>query len=644
MINFPKKEGSLPAMAHPVQDSRVYRFGNFEVDLTAGELRKFDLKIKLQEKPFQLLTLLVARPGQLISREELRERLWEADTFVDFDQGLNTAVKKLRQALNDSAENPRYIETQPRKGYRFLAPVEAVTPPEESPVRLTPAPAEASPLVSATARKRRPWLLGIGISALVLLLAIFVFQRVRGRSSAPSRIESIAVLPLVNLSPDAGQEYFTDGVTDALITGLARIGTLRVISRTSAMQYKGTHKRLPEIARELNVDAVLEGTVFREKTRVRIDAKLIRASTDESLLEETYEGNLGDMLVLQNEVSSKIARRIAIKLTASEEYELSTSAPTNAQAYEAFLKGRFFWNKRSLPGLIKGMQYFQEAIAEDPRSAQAYAGLANCFNMLTFYGGQPPRDSFPKAKEAASRALELDEHSAEAHAALAFAKLHYDWDWSGAESEFRRAITLNPNYPDARHWFSHFLLARSRSADALAETRKALELDPLSLSINTHLGHHYLQTRNYDAAITQLRQTLEMYPSAEQVHFWLGRAYEAKRQFDEAARELQEAIELSPGNTQYRAALGHIRALKGDREAARSILHEMESRARKEYVSAYYMAVLYAGMRDWPHTLEQLRRAHDERAEGVLYLNIDPYFDDLRSQAEFIELTHSIGL
>jgi tetratricopeptide (TPR) repeat protein len=410
------------------------------------------------------------------------------------------------------------------------------------------------------------------------------------------------------------------------------------------MQYKGTHKRLPEIARELNVDAVLEGTLFRNKSRVRIDVKLIRAASDEHLWQETYEADLGDMLVLANEISSNIAQRIAVRLSADERHALISATPTNADAYEASLKGRFFWNQRSLPALQKGIGYFQTAIAADSRSAPAYAGLASCYNMLTFYGGQPPRESFPRAKAAALRAIAIDEKSAEAHAALAFALLHYDWNWTGAEREFRRAIELNPNYPDARHWFSHLLLARGRTAEALAEARTALVLDPLSLSVNTHLGHHYLQARSYDAAIAHLRQTLEMYPSAEQVHFWLGRAYEAKKQFADAERELRQASELSPANAHFRAALAHVHASAGNTTKAKAILAEISALSAKQYVSAYSLAILYAGMKDRAHTFEQLRRAQQERAEGILYLNIEPYFDELRDFPEFAQITRDVGL
>ena len=356
--------------------------------------------MKLQEKPFQLLALLLERPGRLIKREEMRERLWEADTFVDFDQGLNTAVKKLRQTLNDSAGKPRYIETQPRRGYRFIAAVELVVPEGEAPPisldeALPPDPGPGPPVATRAARLAKWW----GVAAAIVLAAassILYFTHPWGESAAG--IESIAVLPLTNLSADAGQEYLVDGLTDALIGGLARIGTLRVISRTSVMQYKGTHKQIPEIARELRVDAVLEGTVLRSANRVRIATKLIRAATDRTLLAATYEGGLGDILALQNDVSSAIARKVAANVTTTARREPSTPAPSNAEAYEAYLKGRFFWDKRSLAGLTKAIQYFEEAIAKDPRSALAYAGLANCFNMLPFYGGSPPRVAFPKAK------------------------------------------------------------------------------------------------------------------------------------------------------------------------------------------------------------------------------------------------------
>ncbi len=308
------------------------------------------------------------------------------------------------------------------------------------------------------------------------------------------------------------------------------------------------------------------------------------------------------------------------------------------------MKGRFFLDKRSLAGLNRGIEYFNGVILKDPRNALAYAGLADCYNLLSFYGGMPPRAAFPLAEEAAVKALEIKEDLAEAHAALAFSRLHHKLDWKGAESEFRRAISLDPNYANARHWYSHYLLAVGRNEDALSEAKKALALNPLSLSINMHLGHHYLYTREYDDAIDQLRQTLEMNPDSAQAHFWLGRAYEGKQNYPQAIHEFRRAMELSPDDPQNRAGLGHSYAASGQGEAARTVLEELHGMAQARYVSPYLIAVVYAGLEDGGNTIQQLQRAYEERAEGILYLRIDPYFDALRPNAEFKALVRSIGL
>lgn len=638
-------------MMNPGSPLHRFRFGKFELDLRGCELRKCGHRIKLQEKPFQLLALLLERPGELMSRDELCDKLWGMDTFVDFNQGLNTAVKKLRQALGDTAEDPHYIETQPRRGYRFIGELSAYTPESEptnsseTSIELIKVKEEIKSLPAGTTVQHqygRKWQVFPLAAILLIAGTALYFAPFQKSSPGSDHIGSIVVLPFVNLNHDPDQEYLSDELTDVLITGLARAGTLRVISRTSAMEYKGAHKRLPQIARELHVDTALEGSVFRSGNRVRINAKLVRAATDQSLFAETYEGDLSDVLTLQNRICTAIAHRIEVKLTPWQERELSSRISSDAEVYEAYLKGRFFWNKRSLEGLNRAIEYFQEAITKDPRSALAYAGLADCFNMLSFYEGATPRESFPQARAAALKALELDGDLGEAHAALAFSRLHYDWDWKSAESEFRRALILNPNYSNARHWYSHYLLVSGRSQDALTETRKALELDPLSLSINTHLGHHYLYTRNYDKAIAQLRQTLEMDRTAVQAHFWLGRAYEAKGQYEEAVREFRQAMELSPDNVQHRAGLGHVYAASGQVSAARQLLEELEAMPRGKYTSAYFLAVVYAGLNDRQKALNHLRRAYEERAEGVLYLHIDPYFDGLRSDSEFKNLVRGI--
>jgi TolB-like protein/DNA-binding winged helix-turn-helix (wHTH) protein len=445
------------ATAHPAM-----RFGPFEVDPRAGELRKHGIRIKLRDQSLQILLVLLERPGEVVTREELRARLWPADTFVDFDHGLNAAVNKLRQALADSAEEPRYIETLPRRGYRLLVAPES---PAEAPAGLAAvqAPTPAAGQVALPSPQRRwyrgwPALAGLFLVALVMIL-VFALRntgvRARlSRNATNTRIESIVVLPLENLSKEAEQEYFVEGMTDQLTTNLAKIAALRVISRTSATRYKGTHKSLADIARELNVDAVVEGTVLRSGERVRITAQLIQAATDRHLWAESYEGDLGDILVLQDKVAQDIAEQIRAKLTPRDLEQLGRSRHISPEAYEAYLKGRYFWSRRTPEALQKAVEYFQQAVDKDPSYALAYSGLADSHNMLGDYSYVAPGEAFPRALALAAKALELDDTLAEAHSSLAFAKLFYDRDWAGAEHHFKRAIELNPNYAPAHQWYA----------------------------------------------------------------------------------------------------------------------------------------------------------------------------------------------
>lgn len=618
-----------------------FRFGAFEVNPRSCELRKHGIRIKLQGKPFQILTVLLERPGDLVSRDELRRCLWPDDEYGEFDQSLNTAIKKLRQALGDSAGSPRYVETQARLGYRFVAPVEVIG---AEPGVSGPSASDIAPSVPA---KRRVYLWATGAVALVVCTVATYFYI--GRISRESQwtagpVASIAVLPLVNLTPGAEQDYFADGLTDALITNLAQIGALRVISRTSAMQYKGTQKLLPAIARELRVDMIVEGTVQRAGERVRVTVKLVRAPAESYLWAESYERDLRDILSLENEMAGAIARKIEIHLTPRESQQLSRAPRLNPQAYEAYLKGRFFWNIRSAESLLKGIQYFEQAISKDPDYALAYAGLADCYNMLSYYGGAKPIDSFPKAEAAAEKALLLDSRTAEAHAALGFVRLHYDWNWAGAETAFRRALELNPGYANAHHWYSHYFLATGQTGLALAHAKRALELDPLNLSITTHLGHQYIYAEQYDDAIAQVRKALEINPAAARAHAWLGRAHEGKRQFDAAETEFREAVRLSADDPRMTAGLAHLFASRGDLDAARHLLKSLETRSVSNYAFAYSLAALHVALGDQDRAFEWLDRACLARPEELIYLKADPDLKALRSDPRFSTLLRRIGL
>jgi TolB-like protein/DNA-binding winged helix-turn-helix (wHTH) protein len=478
----------------------VVRFGTYEVSLQSGEVRKAGLRIRVQQQPMKLLEILLEHPSEVVTREELRSRVWPDESFGDFDQALNIAIGKLRSALGDSAENPRFIETLPKRGYRFIADVSIVNAeaqtnkqPESATgvlpgvERETESGHKLHDAGLAVAPKRRLWPTRrvVVALALVLSLPILALWLFRSRGHAPTGIRSLAVLPLDNLSGDASQNYFADGMTDELITDLAQISALRVISRTSVMAYKGARKPLPQIARELNVDAVVEGTVLRSGDQVRITAQLIEASTDKHLWSQSYAGELRDTLSLQNRVAGAIADQIRINLTPQEQATLKNVKVVNPEAYESYLKGRYFWNKRTADGLKAALAYFKQAIEEDPKYAQAYSGLADTYALLGDweYGVLAPNEAYPKAKAAAIKALELDNTLSEAHTSLAFSLDVFDWDWESAEREFRRAIELNPGYATAHHWYAWHLSEMGRNSEAVAEMRKAENLDPLSLII-----------------------------------------------------------------------------------------------------------------------------------------------------------------
>src|SRR5438270_440350 len=539
----------------PLRQTSVVRFGTYEVSLHSGEVRKAGVKIRVQQQPMKLLELLLERPGEVVTREELRGRVWADESFGDFDQAVNIAIGKLRSALGDSAENPRYIETLPKRGYRFIAEVSVVaaddrTKRPESAAGDIPGTESGLQLQGAgstVAPKRRQWPTRRVIVALTLVLSlpILAVWLIRSRGRAPTGIRSLAVLPLDNLSGDASQNYFADGMTDELITDLAQISALRVISRTSVMVYKGARKPLPQIARELNVDAVVEGTVLRSGDQVRITAQLIQAPADKHLWAESYEGNLRDTLALQKKVASAIAEQIRIELTPQEQAGLKKAKVVNPEAYEAYLKGRYFWNKRTADGLKAALAYFNQAIEEDPNYAQAHAGLADSYNLLGDweYGVLAPSEAYPKAKAAAIKALEQDNTLGEAHTSLAFSLDVFDWDWDSAEKEFGRAMELNPGYATAHQWYAWHLSEMARNSEAIAEMRKAEHLDPLSLIINADMAEILLVAHLNDEAIEQSRKTVEMDPNFAIAHYQLGQAFVQKHNYNEAIGEFQKAIE-----------------------------------------------------------------------------------------------------
>ncbi len=649
--------------------ARLIRFGLFEVDLERNELRKKGLRLKLQEQPLNLLRVLLEHPGTLVTRDELRIRLWKPGTFVEFDHSLNTAMMRLRDTLGDSSENPRFIETVPRKGYRFIAPVHevekepALNPEVQSrfltvvagPADEITAPdhsREPSTSAPASARRRREiaakWAIPAALIAVSLALGAFsLFKLIANDRSAANRpVTSIAVLPLENLSGDSNQDYFADGMTDELIASLARISSLRVISRTTAMDYKGTHESLEKIASELHVDAVVEGTVLRSGDRVRITAELVQVSTDRHLWADTYESQLGDVLSLQNQVASAIVSQIRIKLTPQDKQTLATARPIQSDAYEDYLKGRYYWGKRSKDSLDKAIHYFQSATEKDPNYALAYAGLADCYGIMgaAIVGTVPTSEVAPKAEAAAKKAVELDPTLAETQTAIATVLFNYEWNFREAEAGFQRAIQLNPNYATAHQRYSLYLMAMGRTDESLAEMNKARSLDPLSLSMNFSLGWRLFMARQYEQAASQLTDTIEMDPSYLLAHIVLGQCYEQEGKYAQAISELQKAALMSPDTAPVMAALGHAYAVAGKRAEALRILDQLKAQAAQRYVSPYYIALLYAGLGEHAEAMDSLNRGYEDRSNNMIFLNVVPQFDGLRNEPRFQELRHRIGL
>jgi TolB-like protein/DNA-binding winged helix-turn-helix (wHTH) protein/Tfp pilus assembly protein PilF len=629
------------------------RFGVFEIDLETGELTKRGRRLRLQEQPSRLLRVLLQNPGELVTREELRAKLWP-QTFVDFDHGLNKAVSKIREALGDSAENPRFIETIAGRGYRFLADVTIVqaerleTAGTNLGVRRDPGyfdviEAGAPALRLPGTRAYKIYIYGIyGLGfALALAMASLWLLYPWGRS-LPT-IRSLAVLPLENLSGDASQDYFADGMTEELITDVGQITALRVISRTSVMTYKKSRKTLTDIARELNVEAVVEGSVLRSGDRVRITAQLIQAPADKHIWAQSYEGDFRETLTLQSRVARDIAEQIRATLDRQERATLEKSRSVNPEAYEAYLKGRFFWNRRTGEGLKKAIEYFRQAIETDPTYAEAYSGLADAYALAGDweYGVLSPRDAFPLARAAATEALALDGSLGEAHTSLAVALDLYGWEWEAAGGEYELAIKLKPGYATAHHWYAWHLMVTGRINEGILELRKAESLDPLSLIISADLADALCIAHRYDESVQQSKKTLELDPNFAVGYYELGQALEQKNMHSEAIAAFQKAIELSGHSGAFDSNLAYSYAISGRKEEALKIAGDLEGRHENPSADAN-IALIYVGLGDQDQAMLWLNKAYEARFNPSILLR--PAFEALRFNAQFRDLRHRIGL
>lgn len=567
----------------------ILRFGLYEVDLRAGELRKSGIKVRLQEQPFQVLVLLLRQPGELVTREEIQQEIWGGDTFVDFDHGLNKAISKLREALCDSSTEPRYIETVARRGYRFLAPVMSLR---------------------GSAGNGRP-----------------VTRRLR-----------IAVLPFQNLSGDPKQEFFSDGLTEEMIIQVGQLqpAQLSVIARTSVMQYKGSAKGVQAIGQELQADYVLEGSVRRYEDRVHISAQLVQVSDESCVWAESYEREFADFFGIQREVARKIGGSLALELLPEKKQEAVQPA-SSAVAHEAYLYGRLLWNRRTEMFVNEAIRQFSEALKLDPGHALAHAGLAKCYGMLGWYGTISAHEAGEKASAAVQRGLQIDSSLAEVQCSLALVKFWYEWDWLAAEGAFRKALERSPNYAAAHQWYGTFLNAMGRFEEAETAYNRAVELDPKSVTVEKSFADIHLFRREYALAIERLRSVIEHDPRLYSAHFDLGRAYLYSGKYCEAVSAFETAMELS-GNLAGTAVLGCALAKAGRRAEAEAILDDLRNPASQRSVSDAGVALILASLGETVQALEWLEQAFERRCFWLVYLNVDPCYDSIRNEPRFSAL------
>lgn len=568
----------------------TYEFGDFRLDAGGRLLFREGRRVPLSPKAVELLVVLVEARAKPVSKEQLLDRVW-ADAAVE-EGSVTTHVSLLRKTLGG-----KYIETIPTRGYRFVGEV----------------------------------------------------KQVAAASERPPEIRSLAVLPLESLGREPDGECFADSMTDALITNLAKISALRVVSRTSVMRYRNTQKSTPEIGRELGVDALMEGTVQREGNRIRINARLLVASADQHLWAEAYDRDLRDVLILQNELARTIASEIQVKLTPDENAHLSGGRSIDPAAYQLYVKGLYFWAKRNATdeSFDHAIACFLQAIDRDPNYAAAYSGLADCYSSLGFsfsIGSRRPIDVQPKARSAALKAIELDDALAEAHNSLAYVKLNYEWDWPGAEAEFKRSLQLNPGYEHGHHWYAHLLLSSGRVSEALAESQRGLELGPLCRHMNLHLGWHYLYSRQYTRAVDQLSKTLELEADYGMAYWYRGLSYEQMGMYVDALSEMRRAQEYLKGNLNVDADIGRVCALSGRRSEANRAIARLKKESARRYVNPYQIALICVGLGQNDQTFEWLNEAYRERSDMLVYLKVDPRLNPIRSDSRFSELAERIGI
>ena len=628
-----------------VQSPRMIRFSTFEINLQTCEVRKSGHRIALQEQPFRVLSMLLERPDQVVTREEIRQKLWGSDTFVDFDHGLNTAINKIREVFEDSARVPRFIETLPRQGYRFIAPVEVVTDDVDEPIGLKPAAAQrpqAGLAGSGRISRRMIWSANV-CAGLTIAAAIVYLVHTWAR---PETSEfSIAVLPFANLTGNADQEYFSDGLTEELISALSNVTGLRVVSRTSCLQFKNRTQDIRAIGTQLNVGKILDGAVRSTGDRVRITAELINVADGFHLWSETYDRRNTDIFAIQEAIARAVVDALRMKLPAALNRPLVQHQTPNLRAHDLYLMGRHLLDQRTPEEVERAKERFQQAIAIDPRYALAYAGLADSYGLLAAMPQRPLREIVSLARVAAQRALELDESLAEAHTALAGIKISWEWDFQGAEYECRRAIELNPTYATARYWYACYLTAMERFDEANREINHAIQSDPLSLAVHLGLvGLTNLQ-RQYDRALQYSKELLDLDPNSARAHYLIGRIYLGQGRYRQAIASLGRAVDLAPSMPLYAAYLAHAYARSGDRSEAARRLKVLLEQSQIGYVAPFNIALVYVGLGERDLALDWLEKAFAEGPSvSLTYSRVDPDFDSIRSDPRFIGLLKRSGL
>jgi TolB-like protein/DNA-binding winged helix-turn-helix (wHTH) protein/tetratricopeptide (TPR) repeat protein len=626
-------------MQGPAQSPRSVRFGGFLLNLRTGELKRNSHCVRLQDKPFQILTALLERPGDLVTREELRQRLWPADTFVDFDHSLNNAVNRLRETLHDSSESPRFIETLPKLGYRFIATVE---PAQEAQESLATAGAQGPTSPEPRRRLRASILTG----AVVVLLAVAagVWWRTE-RPPTPSRRVMLAVLPFQNLSGDPDLDYVSDGFTEEMISQLGRWNPeeMGIIARTSSMLYKNSQKSARDVGSELGVDYLLEGSLRATGDRWRISAQLIRVRDQTHLWAEDFNRPRGDIVGVQEDVAAAIAGQIEIKLGPFEEARRAKARSVLPAAHEAYMRGRMLWYTRTTEGMKKSVAYFQRAVELQPDYALAYAGLADAYTVLSSYALVSSQEVAGLARTAALKAVELDDASFEAHTALASAYDEFDWDFSAAQREYQRAGELNPNYAIAHDWHAIVLIRLGRFAEAEAELRHALQLDPVSVLLIGRLCG-LLGITKPDEALAQCQKARELGPQHPTLFLHFSTTYYRKGMKSEAVAEARRLVEMGGNNPSYKAWLGFYLGRAGLHEEARQILAELLALSKKEWVSDYAIATVYSGLGDLDAAFERLEKAYQARESWITYLIPDARIDPLRQDPRYTDMLRRVGL